>query len=113
MNNLRHMMNPLDFSVEELEKLFDLANDIENNMDAYAHKLGDAYAVCRKGIQVGIDWGGNDGDDLDDAVKGSSSSGGCDTQTGVGLWGACGVALALLFVRRNKPMYRGRAADYF
>ena len=24
-------MNPLDFSVEELEKLFDLANDIENN----------------------------------------------------------------------------------
>ena len=82
-------------------------------MDAYAQKLGDKYAVCRKGIQVGMDWGGSDGDDRDAAAKGSSSSGGCDTQTGVGLWGACGVALALLFVRRNKPTYRGRAADYF
>ena len=47
MNNLRHMMNPLDFSVEELEKLFDLANDIENNMEAYAHKCdGKLLATC-------------------------------------------------------------------
>lgn len=47
MNNLRHMMNPLDFSVEELEKLFDLANDIENHMDAYAHKCdGKLLATC-------------------------------------------------------------------
>ena len=30
-------MNPLDFSVEELNQLFDLANDIENNRDKYAH----------------------------------------------------------------------------
>lgn len=26
---MRHLMNPLDFSVEELDQLFDLANDIE------------------------------------------------------------------------------------
>ena len=33
---MRHLMNPLDFSVEELDKLFDLANDIENNPAKYA-----------------------------------------------------------------------------
>ena len=27
---MRHLMSPLDFSVEELDKLLDLANDIEN-----------------------------------------------------------------------------------
>lgn len=32
---MRHLMSPLDFTVEELEKLFTLANDIENNMDKY------------------------------------------------------------------------------
>ncbi len=31
----RHLMNPLDFSVEELEELFDLANDIEANPKKY------------------------------------------------------------------------------
>lgn len=30
-------MSPLDFTTEELDKLFDLANDIENNPDKYAH----------------------------------------------------------------------------
>ena len=34
---MRHLMSPLDFSVEELEKLLDLANDIENHPDKYAH----------------------------------------------------------------------------
>lgn len=34
---MRHLMSPLDFSVEELEQLLDLANDIENNPDKYAH----------------------------------------------------------------------------
>ena len=33
---MRHLMNPLDFSVEELDQLFDLANDIEKNMPKYA-----------------------------------------------------------------------------
>jgi len=37
MNNLRHMMSPLDFSVDELEQLFDVANDIEKNMGKYSH----------------------------------------------------------------------------
>ncbi len=34
---LRHLMSPLDFSVEETEKLLDLANDIEHNREKYAH----------------------------------------------------------------------------
>ena len=34
---MRHLMSPLDFSVEELDKLLDLANDIEANPDKYAH----------------------------------------------------------------------------
>ena len=34
---MRHLMSPLDFTVEELEKLLDLANDIERNPDKYAH----------------------------------------------------------------------------
>ncbi|MCR5716752.1 MAG: aspartate carbamoyltransferase [Lachnospiraceae bacterium] len=35
---MRHLMNPLDFSVEELDRLFDLANDIEKHPENYAHK---------------------------------------------------------------------------
>ncbi|WP_026497733.1 MULTISPECIES: aspartate carbamoyltransferase [unclassified Butyrivibrio] len=47
MNNLRHMMRPLDFTVEELEELFDTAGDIERNMSAYAHKCdGNILATC-------------------------------------------------------------------
>lgn len=34
---MRHLMNPLDFSVEEIDKLLDLANDIEANPEKYAH----------------------------------------------------------------------------
>ncbi len=34
---MRHLMSPLDFSVEELDELLDLANDIENNREKYAH----------------------------------------------------------------------------
>ena len=34
---MRHLMSPLDFSVEELNDLLDLANDIEANRDKYAH----------------------------------------------------------------------------
>ena len=46
-NNLRHMLRPLDFSVEELENLFDVANDIEKNMSAYSHKCdGNILATC-------------------------------------------------------------------
>ncbi len=47
MKNLRHMMNPLDFSVEELEKLFDLAGEIERDMEGYSHKCdGKILATC-------------------------------------------------------------------
>ncbi len=36
MNKPRHLMSPLDFSVEELDKLFDLASDIEKDPKKYA-----------------------------------------------------------------------------
>ena len=34
---MRHLMSPLDFTVEELDKLLDLASDIEKNPAKYAH----------------------------------------------------------------------------
>lgn len=34
---MRHLMSPLDFTVEELSNLLDLANDIENNPKKYRH----------------------------------------------------------------------------
>ncbi len=34
---MRHLMSPLDFSVEELDHLLDLAQDIEANPEEYAH----------------------------------------------------------------------------
>lgn len=34
---MRHIMSPLDFSVEELDQLLNLANDIEANQKKYAH----------------------------------------------------------------------------
>lgn len=44
---MRHLMNPLDFSVEELDALFDLANDIEHHMPEYAHACaGKKLATC-------------------------------------------------------------------
>ena len=44
---MRHLMSPLDFSVEELDKLLDLANDIEAHPEKYAHKWdGKKLATC-------------------------------------------------------------------
>lgn len=44
---MRHLMNPLDFSVEELDRLFDLANEIEKNPAKYAHVCdGKILATC-------------------------------------------------------------------
>ncbi|MCQ2521217.1 MAG: aspartate carbamoyltransferase [Lachnospiraceae bacterium] len=44
---LRHLMSPLDFTVEELDKLFDLAGEIERKEAAYAHKCdGKILATC-------------------------------------------------------------------
>ncbi len=44
---MRHLMSPLDFTTEELDKLFDLANDIEKNKDKYAHACdGKKLATC-------------------------------------------------------------------
>ncbi len=44
---MRHLMNPLDFSTQELDKLFDLANDIEANPAKYSHACdGKKLATC-------------------------------------------------------------------
>jgi len=44
---MRHLMSPLDFTTEELDKLFDLANDIEKNKAKYAHICeGKILATC-------------------------------------------------------------------
>ncbi len=44
---MRHLMSPLDFTTEELDKLFDLATSIENNMSKYAHACdGKILATC-------------------------------------------------------------------
>lgn len=44
---MRHLMSPLDFSVEELDKLFLLAEDIEKNPANYAHICeGKKLATC-------------------------------------------------------------------
>lgn len=44
---MRHLMSPLDFTVEELDKLMDLATDIQENPAKYAHKCdGRILATC-------------------------------------------------------------------
>ncbi len=43
----RHLMNPLDFSVEELDRLFSLAANIEKEPERYAHICdGKKLATC-------------------------------------------------------------------
>ncbi len=44
---MRHLMSPLDFTTQELDRLFDLANDIERNPKNYAHACeGNILATC-------------------------------------------------------------------
>ena len=44
---MRHLMSPLDFSVEELDELLNLANDIEKDPKKYAHACdGKKLATC-------------------------------------------------------------------
>lgn len=44
---MKHLMSPLDFTTEELDSLFDLANDIEKHMEKYAHACaGKKLATC-------------------------------------------------------------------
>lgn len=44
---MKHLMSPLDFSVEELEKLFDLAERISRNPSRYKHACdGTVLATC-------------------------------------------------------------------
>lgn len=44
---MRHLMSPLDFSTEELDRLFNLASDIEKNPDKYSKVCeGKKLATC-------------------------------------------------------------------
>lgn len=44
---MRHLISPLDFSTEELDRLFNLASDIERNPGRYAHVCdGKILATC-------------------------------------------------------------------
>ncbi len=44
---MRHLLNPLDFTTAELDKLFDLANDMEQNPAKYAEVCkGKKLATC-------------------------------------------------------------------
>ena len=44
---MRHLLNPLDFSVEEIDQLLDTANDIEQHPAKYAHVCeGKKLATC-------------------------------------------------------------------
>ena len=42
---MRHLMSPLDFTVEELDEILDLADDIEANPEKYAHAC-DGKKAC-------------------------------------------------------------------
>jgi len=47
VKEIRHLMSPLDFTTDELSKLFDLASDIEKNRSKYAHVCdGKTLATC-------------------------------------------------------------------
>lgn len=47
MNNLRHLMSPIDFTTDELEEMFNVANKIEKNMSEYSHMCdGKIMATC-------------------------------------------------------------------
>ncbi len=44
---MRHLLSPMDFTTEELDKLFDLATDIEQNKAKYSHACdGKILATC-------------------------------------------------------------------
>lgn len=44
---MKHLMNPLDLTIEELDQLFDLANDMERNPEKYANSCkGKKLASC-------------------------------------------------------------------
>lgn len=44
---MRHLLSPLDFSVEELDELFEIADDIERDPEKYAHICaGKKLATC-------------------------------------------------------------------
>ena len=51
---MRHLMSPLDLSVPELEKLLDLASDIEKNPKKYAHTCDDKRLATLSMSQVPV-----------------------------------------------------------
>ena len=58
---MRHLIDPLDFSVEEIDALLDLAGEIERNREKYSHCLlytsGEETDPCsQKGMDCGIQY---------------------------------------------------------
>ena len=52
---MRHLMSPLDFTVEELDEILDLADDIEANPEKYAHACdGDRNYRRKKPCSRGV-----------------------------------------------------------
>ena len=49
---MRHLMSPLDFSVEELDKLLNLADDIGKNPKKYAHTCDDKRLANQVHVHV-------------------------------------------------------------
>ena len=45
-STMRHCLTPLDFTVQELDTLFDLAADIEKDPEKYAHACAGRNSIC-------------------------------------------------------------------
>ena len=60
--SMRHLMSPLDLSVEELDELLALANDIEHNPVKYAHIVTSTTHKTLRGPRGGIILMGKDFD---------------------------------------------------
>ena len=70
---MRHLMSPLDFSVEELDHLMDLAADIEANPEKYAHACaGKKLATLFYELNLGGSVLGFSTADSSSAAKGES-----------------------------------------
>ena len=54
---MRHLMSPLDFSVDELDRLLDLANDIESQSDL-CRRLQLAGVIVERDVISRIENGG-------------------------------------------------------
>ena len=50
--SMRHLLNPLDLSMDELDNILNLANDIKENPTKYAHKC-DGKRLAKLFYEIG------------------------------------------------------------